>query len=297
MWSYEIHLVQKESEKCRIFLVKHRIDIRNMPESSAVYQPTTVGYAYDNGPRVPGGIRGSFSRIFSRHKLSSRKWLEWVLISVSFCVFAAGLTVMIVNLISDEDSTRNKSQAGDKKPAPSKDTGTEVEEHVGSSSSSSIAVGATLMLLGLFLGVVWVWLRFFRPSKSPRGGMTGGGGQMLGGLNPSTDLLVGSTSQYGPVLTELPSQMKLKSSDARETPVTLPLSDQEEETHTLMEAPSSPPTALSGSNAASSQIPGWVSRSRLNIKYEKYKKLLFFISREKGPGCRHFRGSQAASLT
>ena len=79
---------------------------------------------------------------------------------------------------------------------------------------------------------------------------------MLGGLNPSTDLLVGSTSQYGPVLTELPSQMKLKASDARETPVTLPLSDQEEETHTLMQEPSSPPTASSASNVTSNQIPG-----------------------------------------
>lgn len=83
---------------------------------------------------------------------------------------------------------------------------------------------------------------------------------MLGGLNPSTDLLVGSTSQYGPVLTELPSQMKLKSSssEARETPVTLPLSDQEEETHTLMQEPSSPPTASGGggNNIVTSQIPG-----------------------------------------
>uniref|UniRef100_A0A6V7HZF8 Uncharacterized protein n=1 Tax=Bracon brevicornis TaxID=1563983 RepID=A0A6V7HZF8_9HYME len=56
---------------------------------------------------------------------------------------------------------------------------------------------------------------------------------MLGGLNPSTDLLVGSTSQYGPVLTEVPSQMTVKQivNDNR----VVPMSDQEEETHTLME--------------------------------------------------------------
>ncbi|XP_033212981.1 uncharacterized protein LOC117170354 isoform X1 [Belonocnema kinseyi] len=228
-----------------------------MPESSAVYQPTTVGYAYDNGrdTRGSGGIRSGFSRIISRHKLSSRKWLEWVLLSVSFCVFVAGLAVMIVNLVSADDITTSNSQDSEKK-TPVKDATTEVEEHVGG-SGGSLALGATMMLFGLFLGLAWVWLRFFRRSKSPRGGLTGGGGQMLGGLNPSTDLLVGSTSQYGPVLTELPSQMKVvKSSDARETPVTLPLSDQEEETHTLMQEPSSPPTALSASNVTSNQIPG-----------------------------------------
>ncbi|XP_033212982.1 uncharacterized protein LOC117170354 isoform X2 [Belonocnema kinseyi] len=210
-----------------------------MPESSAVYQPTTVGYAYDNGrdTRGSGGIRSGFSRIISRHKLSSRKWLEWVLLSVSFCVFVAGLAVMIVNLVSADDITTSNSQDSEKK-TPVKDATTEVEEHVGG-SGGSLALGATMMLFGLFLGLAWVWLRFFRRSKSPRGGLTGGGGQ------------------YGPVLTELPSQMKVvKSSDARETPVTLPLSDQEEETHTLMQEPSSPPTALSASNVTSNQIPG-----------------------------------------
>lgn len=83
-----------------------------MPESSAVYQPTTVGYAYDNGrdPRITSGLRNSFSRLFSRHKFSSRKWLEWLLLSVSFCIFVAGLTELIVNLASDDDSTKNKAQ-------------------------------------------------------------------------------------------------------------------------------------------------------------------------------------------
>ena len=83
-----------------------------MPESSAVYQPTTVGYAYDNGrdTRGSGGLRTGFTRIISRHKLSSRKWLEWVLLSVSFCVFVAGLAVMIVNLVSADDLTKSNTQ-------------------------------------------------------------------------------------------------------------------------------------------------------------------------------------------
>lgn len=49
---------------------------------------------------------------------------------------------------------------------------------MGSGSSGSLAVGATMMFFGLFLGIAWVWLRFFRRSKSPRGGLSGGGGQV-----------------------------------------------------------------------------------------------------------------------
>ena len=69
---------------------------------------------------------------------------------------------------------------------------------------------------------------------------------MLGGLNPSTDLLVGSTSQYGPVLTELPSQLKQTETTA------IPLSDQEEETHTLMQDS----TTATGLSTITNQIPG-----------------------------------------
>lgn len=57
---------------------------------------------------------------------------------------------------------------------------------------------------------------------------------MLGGLNPSTDLLVGSTSQYGPVLTEAPSQMTANKQIINDNHV-VPMSDLEEETHTLMQ--------------------------------------------------------------
>lgn len=76
---------------------------------------------------------------------------------------------------------------------------------------------------------------------------------MLGGLNPSTDLLVGSTSQYGPVLTELPSQLKLKQTSSHETP-SVPLSDQEEETRTLMQDSSIPPTVSIGPNTIGNEM-------------------------------------------
>lgn len=54
---------------------------------------------------------------------------------------------------------------------------TDVEEHV-DAAKSSIALGAGMMLVGLLLGFVWAWLRFFRRSKSPRNGMAGGSGQV-----------------------------------------------------------------------------------------------------------------------
>lgn len=156
-----------------------------------------------------------------------------------------------------------------------------------------------MMLVGLLLGFGWAWLRFFRRGKSPRGGMVGSSGQvgticlvdlyfmfgfiyrkpsmcvlartflyliyallwgkMLGGLNPSTDLLVGSTSQYGPVLTELPSQLKLKQTSSHDTPA-IPLSDQEEETRTLMQDSTIPSVVSTGPNTIANQIPGWVQR-------------------------------------
>jgi len=84
-------------------------------------------------------------------------------------------------------------------------------------------------------------------------------GKMLGGLNPSTDLLVGSTSQYGPVLTEVPSQLKIKQANSHDMPA-IPLSDQEEEMHTLMQDSASPPSVSVGSNTIANQIPGWVNR-------------------------------------
>lgn len=78
---------------------------------------------------------------------------------------------------------------------------------------------------------------------------------MLGGLNPSTDLLVGSTSQYGPVLTEVPSQLKMKQAHLHVVPV-VPLSDQEEETHTLMQDSASPPSVSVGSSTIANHVQG-----------------------------------------
>ena len=78
-----------------------------MPESGAVYQPTTVGYAYDTRDGVGLGIRSGFSRIMSRHKFSTRQWLEWVLVSVAAAVFVAGLTTMLLNLVSADDEANS----------------------------------------------------------------------------------------------------------------------------------------------------------------------------------------------
>ncbi|KOC64484.1 hypothetical protein WH47_01068 [Habropoda laboriosa] len=226
-----------------------------MPDSGAVYQPTTVGYTYDSGGDGAGGggsLRSGFWRIMSRHKLSSRKWFEWVLFSVALSFFVAGLTTMLVSFVSNDTSQENKTEIKvNEHPA----TPTSIEEHVEDAAKSSIALGATMMLIGILLGFGWTWIRFFHRGKSPRGGMVGSSGKMLGGLNPSTDLLVGSTSQYGPVLTELPSQLKLKQTSSHDTPA-IPLSDQEEETRTLMQDSAIPSVVTTGPNTIANQIPG-----------------------------------------
>ncbi|KAL2732519.1 uncharacterized protein V1477_014760 [Vespula maculifrons] len=226
-----------------------------MPDSGAVYQPTTVGYTYDSGgdgTGSAGGIRSGFWRIASRHKINSRKWLEWTLLSVGLSFFVVGLTTMLVSLVSSDDINQRTTEV---KQGSSTGASIEVEENVEETSRGSVAIGAGMMFIGILLSIAWAWLRFFQRSKSPRGGITGGSGQMLGGLNPSTDLLVGSTSQYGPVLTELPSQLKLKEANIHETLVA-PLSDQEEETLTLMLDPNTSTTLAVDPNSAANQIPG-----------------------------------------
>ncbi|XP_015435451.1 PREDICTED: uncharacterized protein LOC107191023 isoform X2 [Dufourea novaeangliae] len=209
-----------------------------MPDSGAVYQPTTVGYTYDSGGDGAGGgggLRSGFWRIISRHKLSSKKWFEWVLLSVALSFFVAGLTTMLVSLVSDDTSQGNKTEIKlDDHPTTST---TNVEEHVEDAAKGSIALGAGMMLVGLLLGFIWAWLRFVRRGKSPRSGM------------------VGSSGQYGPVLTELPSHLKLKQSSSHDTPA-IPLSDQEEETRTLMQDSTIPPTVSIGPNTIANQIPG-----------------------------------------
>ncbi|XP_053971216.1 uncharacterized protein LOC128894937 isoform X2 [Hylaeus anthracinus] len=209
-----------------------------MPDSGAVYQPTTVGYTYDSGGDGAGGgggLRSGFWRIISRHKLSSRKWFEWVLISVALSFFIAGFTTMLVGLVSDDTSQQNKIEIKvNDHPTTSATT---IEEHVEDTAKSSVALGAGMMFVGLLLGFIWAWLRFFHRGKSPRSGM------------------VGSSGQYGPVLTELPSQLKMKQSNSHDTPA-IPLSDQEEETRTLMQDSTIPPTVSIGPNAIVNQIPG-----------------------------------------
>lgn len=55
---------------------------------------------------------------------------------------------------------------------------TDTQHHTEDAGKSSVALGAGMMLVGLLLGFVWVWLCFFRRSKSPRNGMTGSSGQV-----------------------------------------------------------------------------------------------------------------------
>ncbi|XP_003690529.1 uncharacterized protein LOC100871962 isoform X2 [Apis florea] len=207
-----------------------------MPDSGAVYQPTTVGYTYDSGGDGAGGggsLRSGFWRIISRHKLSSRKWFEWVLLSIALSFFIAGLTTMLVSFVSDDTSQENKIEVNEH-PTTS---ATSIEEHIEDAAKSSIALSASMILIGLLLGFGWAWLRFFRRGKSPRGGM------------------VGSSGQYGPVLTELPSQLKLKQTNSHDTPA-IPLSDQEEETRTLMQDSTIPSVLSTGPNTITNQIPG-----------------------------------------
>ncbi|XP_068970028.1 uncharacterized protein [Bombus flavifrons] len=211
-----------------------------MPDSGAVYQPTTVGYTYDSGGdgAVGGGsLRSGFWRVISRHKLSSRKWFEWVLLSVALSFFIAGLTMMLVSFVSDDTSQENKIEIIRKVNENPTTSATSVEEHIEDAAKSSIALGASMMLVGLLLGFGWAWLHFFRRGKSPRGGM------------------VGSSGQYGPVLTELPSQLKLKQTSSHDTPA-IPLSDQEEETRTLMQDSTIPSVVSTGPNTIANQIPG-----------------------------------------
>lgn len=57
-------------------------------------------------------------------------------------------------------------------------TATNVQQQMEDAGSGSIALGAGMMLVGVLLGLIWVWLAFFRRSKSPRNGMTGSSGQV-----------------------------------------------------------------------------------------------------------------------
>ncbi|XP_053598944.1 uncharacterized protein LOC103579645 isoform X2 [Microplitis demolitor] len=218
-----------------------------MPDSAAVYRPTTVGYSYEangdgneSGVGVGGGVglRNGFSRIMFRHKVSTRKWLEWVLLSVALCATVAGLTTMLVNVIASESSLPSEIVQDNSKNGSKSDTTTKVEDVVNQDPKGSLAAGASITLIGLVMGALWVWLRFFRHGgKSQRGGISRASGQ------------------YGPVLTEVPSQMTNKQI-INETRA-VPLSDQEEETHTLMPDSAAVPSAVTNdSSHPTNQLAG-----------------------------------------
>ncbi|XP_057321716.1 uncharacterized protein LOC130665391 isoform X2 [Microplitis mediator] len=218
-----------------------------MPDSAAVYRPTTVGYSYEangdgneSGVGVGGGVglRNGFSRIMFRHKVSTRKWLEWVLLSVALCATVAGLTTMLVNVIASESSLPSEIVQDNSKNGSKSDTTTKVEDVVNQDHKGSLAAGASITLIGLVMGALWTWLRFFRHGgKSQRGGISRASGQ------------------YGPVLTEVPSQMTNKQI-INETRA-VPLSDQEEETHTLMPDSAAVPSAVtSDSSHPTNQLAG-----------------------------------------
>ncbi|XP_012284166.1 uncharacterized protein LOC105701733 isoform X1 [Orussus abietinus] len=230
-----------------------------MPDSEAVYQPTTVGYSYDtsgDGTRERSRLGAGFLNIMSRHKISASKWCEWVLLSVTLAALLTGFVTMMIFLTSSgEARPANATLVNDGGQGSDSEKPGTIEMEGRSTGVGSMTVAKTMFLVAVLTGAGWAWLRFFRRRKSQRGGMSGGGGQMLGGLNPSTDLLVGSASQYGPVLTELPSQPKQKQpDDANETPAA-PLSDQEEETRTLMQDNTMPALAP-GAPKTTDQIPG-----------------------------------------
>ncbi|XP_044583854.1 uncharacterized protein LOC123264590 isoform X2 [Cotesia glomerata] len=205
-----------------------------MPDSAAVYRPTTVGYSYEangdgneSGVGVGGGvgIRNGFSRIIFRHKVSTRKWLQWVLLSVALCATLAGLTTMMVNVIASGSSRPSEVVQDNSKNDSKSDTTTKMEDVNNQDSKGSLAAGASITLIGLVMGALWAWLRFFRHGgKSQRGGISRASGQ------------------YGPVLTEVPSQMTNKQM-INETRA-VPMSDQEEETHTLMPDSTAIPSAV-----------------------------------------------------
>ncbi|XP_066592739.1 uncharacterized protein [Prorops nasuta] len=204
-----------------------------MPDSGAVYQPTTVGYSYDTGGDATAGsgnFRNALVRLMSRHKITIRKWSEWVLLSISICFFVTGLTTMLVNLISTDNEQYDVAERGEENST----LPTKVDEHI-DESKGSIALGAGMMLIGFLLGFTWIWLRFFHRGKSTRGGITGSGGQ------------------YGPVLTELPTQIKLKQASSHDV-TSVPLSDQEEETRTLMQDSAVPLNTAQGSIISDNQV-------------------------------------------
>ncbi|XP_046597693.1 uncharacterized protein LOC107217261 isoform X2 [Neodiprion lecontei] len=217
-----------------------------MPDNGAVYQPTTVGYSYDTGV---DGFLGVGS--VTRHKLGLRKWLEWVSLSTAVPLISAGLIFLIVALVSSE-STGPQIEAKqiqitkpiEVQPMPvASDTNSTKKcsrpinrnRYSGDDSNGrTMTIGATLLAFGFLLGLVWGWLRFYKKRESPRNEPSGGGGQ------------------YGPVLTEVPSHPKIKQITNHQNTASA-LSDQEEETRTLMQEP--PSFSPNSNNTSENQHP------------------------------------------
>ncbi|XP_046623034.1 uncharacterized protein LOC124306398 isoform X2 [Neodiprion virginianus] len=217
-----------------------------MPDNGAVYQPTTVGYSYDTGV---DGFLGVGS--VTRHKLGLRKWLEWVSLSTAVPLISAGLIFLIVALVSSE-STGPQIEAKqiqitkpiEVQPMPVASDNNSTKKcsrpinrnrYSGDDSNGrTMTIGATLLAFGFLLGLVWGWLRFYKKRESPRNEPSGGGGQ------------------YGPVLTEVPSHPKIKQITNHQNTASA-LSDQEEETRTLMQEP--PSFSPNSNNTSENQHP------------------------------------------
>ncbi|KYN04422.1 PREDICTED: uncharacterized protein LOC108772559 isoform X1 [Cyphomyrmex costatus] len=233
-----------------------------MPDSEAVYQPTTVGFTYDSGgddaavraaaAAAVAELRYDFWRMVIRHKRDSWKMFKIGIILCSLIFFVIGLAYTIINLINlislEEDTLKSSDDALAIMPEEHSTMTPDVQQQK-VITRNNLALGAGIMATGVLLTFTWVCATFIY-RKLPMNAMSTG--QMLGGLNPSTDLLVGSTSQYGPVLTEAPSQLKTKQANQP----AVPLSDQEEEMHTLMQDSANPPSISVGSNTITNKIPG-----------------------------------------
>lgn len=146
-----------------------------MPESGAVYQPTTVGYAYDT--RDESSCRTFFTRVMSRHQISVKKWGDWVILLVAVLSLVTGLTTMLLNLKSADELDKAQMHT-DQASTQSPDSRREGPKHTDHEERTSLAIGAALVLLGLVLGFIWGWMRFFRHNKATRGGLPCNSGQV-----------------------------------------------------------------------------------------------------------------------
>ncbi|XP_018393616.1 PREDICTED: uncharacterized protein LOC108772559 isoform X2 [Cyphomyrmex costatus] len=215
-----------------------------MPDSEAVYQPTTVGFTYDSGgddaavraaaAAAVAELRYDFWRMVIRHKRDSWKMFKIGIILCSLIFFVIGLAYTIINLINlislEEDTLKSSDDALAIMPEEHSTMTPDVQQQK-VITRNNLALGAGIMATGVLLTFTWVCATFIY-RKLPMNAM--------------------STGQYGPVLTEAPSQLKTKQANQP----AVPLSDQEEEMHTLMQDSANPPSISVGSNTITNKIPG-----------------------------------------